>query len=84
MKYKLAIFVMDGTILDTLEDLKDSVNYSLNKFGYPQRTLSEVKSFVGNGIHKLIERAVPAGTSEEKIEDLIRRCSTRLQRLCMQ
>ena len=70
MKYKLAIFDMDGTILDTLEDLKDSVNYSLNKFGYPQRTLSEVKSFVGNGIHKLIERAVPAGTSEEKIEEV--------------
>ena len=55
MKYKVAIFDMDGTILDTLEDLKDSVNYCLNEFGYPQRTIAEVKSFVGNGIHKLLD-----------------------------
>ncbi|MGN0552831.1 MAG: HAD family hydrolase [Oscillospiraceae bacterium] len=61
--YKLAVFDMDGTILDTLEDLKDSVNYALAECGYPQRTYDEVRSFVGNGIRKLIERSVPAGTS---------------------
>ena len=64
MKYRLAIFDMDGTILNTLEDLCDSLNHTLKEFELPQRTLEEVRSFVGNGIHKLIERAVPTGTDE--------------------
>ena len=54
---KLAVFDMDGTILDTLEDLQDSLNFALAKMGYPLRTYEEVRSFVGNGIRKLIERA---------------------------
>lgn len=66
--YKLAVFDMDGTILDTLEDLKDSVNFALAECGYPQRTYDEVRSFVGNGIRKLIERSVPAGTSVSDID----------------
>lgn len=66
--YKLAVFDMDGTILDTLEDLKDSVNYALSECGYPQRTYDEVRSFVGNGIRKLIERAVPEGVSVSDID----------------
>lgn len=67
LKYDIAIFDMDGTILDTLEDLKDSLNYALRACGFPERTLSEVKNFVGNGIVKLIERAVPcdAGKTEK-------------------
>jgi len=69
-KYKLAVFDMDGTILDTLSDLHLSVNHILKEAGYPERTLDEVRRFVGNGIHKLIERAVPEGTSEEKIDAL--------------
>ena len=69
-KIKLAIFDMDGTILDTLEDLQDSLNYCLEKMGYPLRTYEEVRSFVGNGIRKLIERAVPNGTSVEKIDEI--------------
>ena len=56
MKYKLAVFDMDGTILNTLEDLADSTNYALRKHGLPERTLEEVRTFVGNGIGKLIER----------------------------
>ena len=68
MKYKLAIFDMDGTILNTLEDLTDCMNYSLAVHDYPQRTIDEVKSFVGNGIKKLVERAVPAGISKEEVE----------------
>lgn len=67
MKYKAVIFDMDGTILNTLEDLKNATNYSLRQFGMPERSLEEVRMFVGNGIRKLVERAVPAGTSEEKI-----------------
>ena len=66
---KLAVFDMDGTILDTLEDLQDSLNFALAKMGYPLRTYEEVRSFVGNGIRKLIERAVPKGTALEKIDE---------------
>lgn len=65
MTYNTVIFDMDGTILNTLEDLKDSVNYALDQMGYPSRTLDEVRRFVGNGARLLIERAVPAGTTKE-------------------
>lgn len=68
MKYELIVFDMDGTILDTLEDLKNSMNYALKLHNMPVRTLDEIRSFVGNGIRKLIERAVTKGTSNEKIE----------------
>ncbi len=59
MKYKLAIFDLDGTILNTLEDLADSTNHALKENGLPGRTVEQVRCFVGNGIGKLIERAVP-------------------------
>lgn len=68
MSYKLAVFDMDGTILNTLDDLAASVNYALNEEGYPVRTVPEVCSFVGNGIRKLIERSVPRGTSVQNID----------------
>ena len=64
MNYELVIFDMDGTILDTLEDLKNSTNYALKQSGYPEHPLENIRQFVGNGIQKLIERAVPEGTSE--------------------
>lgn len=72
MKYKAVIFDMDGTILNTLEDLKNATNYTLRKFNMPERTLEEVRMFVGNGIRKLIERAVPAETTKEKIDELLK------------
>ncbi len=53
------VFDLDGTLLNTLEDLKDSVNYALEKQGFPLRTLNEIRSFVGNGIRLLMERSVP-------------------------
>ena len=62
MSYKLAIFDLDGTILDTLDDLVDSVNHALAKSSLPPRNRDEVRRFVGNGIHSLIERAVPENT----------------------
>lgn len=68
MRYRLAIFDMDGTILNTLTDIADSVNATLVQMGFPTRTLDEVCRFVGNGIHKLIERAVPPNTSPEVVE----------------
>ena len=68
MKYMIAIFDLDGTILNTLEDLADSTNYALKTCGYPERTMNEVRQFVGNGIRKLMERAVPEGTPVEEID----------------
>ena len=61
-KYRLAIFDLDGTILDTLSDLTDAVNVALQKNGYPTHTEQEICSFVGNGVRKLVERATPKGT----------------------
>jgi phosphoglycolate phosphatase len=65
MRYELAVFDMDGTILNTLDDLTDATNHALRTFGYPEHSIEEVRFFVGNGIAKLIERATPEGTSEE-------------------
>ena len=65
------MFDLDGTLLNTLEDLKDSTNYALQKFGFPQRTLDEVRSFVGNGLRMLIVRAVPAGTEDAVIDAVL-------------
>lgn len=70
MKYKAAIFDMDGTILNTLEDLWGATNYMLRVSGYPERTLDEVRQFVGNGIRKLIERAAPQDTDSAEIDRL--------------
>ena len=65
MKYTTIIFDLDGTLLDTLQDLANATNYTLGKHGLPLRTVDEVRQFVGNGIRNLIARAVPAGTSQE-------------------
>lgn len=62
---KLAVFDLDGTLLDTLGDLHASVNFALREYGFPERTKSEVCSFIGNGVVKLMERSAPAGTDEE-------------------
>ena len=55
------IFDLDGTLLDTLEDLTDSCNESLRTLGYPEHTIDEVRQFVGNGLGVLMERALPDG-----------------------
>ncbi len=82
MAYKLAIFDLDGTILDTLEDLADATNYALGAHGYPGRTIEEVRRFVGNGIRKLIERAVPAGLAKEEIDRVHETFSAYYQQHC--
>ena len=68
MKYALAIFDLDGTILDTIADLTAAVNDGLTKEGLPLRPVDDIRRFVGNGIHKTIERAVPPGTDAAAIE----------------
>ena len=59
MTKRYAIFDLDGTLLDTLDDLTDSMNYMLGKHNFPIRTRDEVRNFVGNGVRKMVERAVP-------------------------
>ena len=66
---KAIIFDLDGTLLNTLDDLADSVNVTLEYMNFPRRTLEEIKRFVGNGMRQLINHAVPSGIPEEKIED---------------
>lgn len=62
------IFDLDGTLLNTLEDLADSVNHIMALHGFPERTVDEIRSFIGNGIPTLIRRSVPAGTDEATAE----------------
>ena len=68
MMINTIIFDLDGTLLNTLEDLRDSVNYALEKQNFPLRTLSEIRSFVGDGIRVLMERAVPKSIDAEVFE----------------
>ncbi|MBO6038401.1 MAG: HAD-IIIA family hydrolase [Acidaminococcaceae bacterium] len=70
MKYKAVIFDLDGTLLDTLTDLAEGTNYALHVNGFPERTLDEIRRFVGNGARKLIERAVPDGQIEAALEQV--------------
>ncbi len=62
--YRLAIFDLDGTLLDTLDDLYTAVNHAMRAFGFPERSKQEVRRFIGNGVKKLIERATPEDTAE--------------------
>ena len=65
MSYQTAVFDLDGTLLDTLEDLYLATNRALGLHGLPLRSRDEVRMFVGNGVEMLIRRAVPPGTDEE-------------------
>ena len=70
-KITTIVFDLDGTLLNTLDDLADSTNYALAQFGFPTRSVEEVRRFVGNGVRKLMERAVPV-----RIVKGLRLCST--------
>ena len=61
MDKKAVIFDLDGTLLNTLEDLTASTNFALENLGFPKRSMDEIRNFVGNGVNKLIERAIPNG-----------------------
>lgn len=69
--YKTYIFDLDGTLLDTLQDLHASCNYALRTHGMPERSREEVRQFVGNGVKKLIERAIPDGLSNPLFEETL-------------
>ena len=68
MKYEAVIFDLDGTLVDTLEDLKDSVNFALSSFGFPERNVEEIRSFVGNGVRRLMYLSVPECTPDDTAE----------------
>ena len=65
------LFDLDGTLLDTLEDLLDATNYALRIFGFPERTLPELRRFVGNGAWNQIRLACPEGTAPETVEQVL-------------
>ncbi len=68
MKYDTILFDLDGTLLYTLEDLADSINYMLQKYDLPTHSIDDVRRFVGNGLRKLVERALPNGTEYEHFD----------------
>lgn len=69
---KLVIFDLDGTLLDTIADLAESANYALKQLGYPTHDMETIRTFVGNGINKLLERALPISEQTEENVMLMR------------
>jgi phosphoglycolate phosphatase len=71
MRYNTVIFDLDGTLLNTLDDLRDSLNEVLAQKGYASRSLEEVRRFVGNGVRNLIRLSVPESVSEEAVTHIM-------------
>ena len=59
MKYEAVIFDLDGTLLNTIDDLADGVNYAMREFGFPTHSVDRVRQMVGNGVLNLVKRALP-------------------------
>lgn len=68
--YNTVIFDLDGTLLNTINDLADSVNYIQKKYGFPLHTLGEVKSHVGNGLRILMEKSIPGGKENPQFDEI--------------
>lgn len=68
MKYKAVLFDLDGTLLDTLDDLTDSVNFAMDSMGWQRRERAEVRLFLGNGIRRLMELCAPKDISGDEFE----------------
>ena len=67
--FNVYVFDLDGTLLDTLQDLANSVNYALRQHGMPEHSIDDIRRFVGNGVRLLMERAVPDGAQNPRFED---------------
>jgi len=78
----IIIFDMDGTLLNTLEDLADSTNYALCQFGYPAHSIDDIRNFVGNGVKLLIERAIPDGAQNPDFEQCLAVFKKHYKRWC--
>ena len=70
MRYDLAIFDMDGTVLDTIKDLTGSLNFGLRKYGYPEKSVDDVRSYVGDGMRTTISRAVDSDPHSDKVDKI--------------
>ena len=68
MLYNIFVFDLDGTLLDTRQDLANSVNYALRQHGMPEHSIDDIRRFVGNGVRLLMERAVPDGARDPQFE----------------
>ncbi len=82
MKYKAVIFDMDGTVLNTIEDITDSLNYVLEKHGFPLRSVEEVRHFVGNGAKQLICKVMDGGEQHPLFDDILREYTAYYQDHC--
>ena len=82
MPYQTAIFDLDGTLLDTLEDLFRAVNTALDIHSFPRRTRDEIRSFVGDGVEMLVRRALPAGCDEETVSATLADFKTTYSAIC--
>lgn len=69
MKYHTILFDLDGTLLNTLEDLTDAVNYVMDAYGFPEHSIEDVRCFVGNGIRVLMQRAIPEGEENPRFDE---------------
>jgi phosphoglycolate phosphatase len=65
-KYTCVMFDLDGTLLDTIGDIKHNINLTMKEFGYPEHTYEETRTFINDGAYKLIERALPDGKKDEE------------------
>ncbi len=70
-KYKAVIFDIDGTLLDTLEDIADSVNYALGKLDFPLRAIPEIRKYVGNGVLRMLELSLPDGIHNPRFNETV-------------
>lgn len=68
MRYHTVVFDLDGTLLNTLDDLWISTNHALGQLGYPQRSRDEVRRFVGNGLYNLMRQALPEGSAPAEVQ----------------
>lgn len=71
-QFETFVFDLDGTLLDTLTDLANSCNRALREFGMPERTVEEVRQFLGNGVRRLMGNAVPQGETNPVFEDVLK------------
>lgn len=83
-KYDTVIFDLDGTLMDTLEDLANAVNEILRRNGYPVRTIEEVRRIVGNGLRQTLTLCLPQGTKEQVVDELLPDFASYYQEHCQE
>ncbi len=82
MRYKAVIFDMDGTVLNTIEDITDSVNVILERYELPLRTVDEVRHFVGNGARVLMSKAIPEGEEHPLFDEILKEYEAYYEKHC--